>query len=82
MLAKPRVCPPIDGGLGNPLLHMQLEPCVPPCVFFDWWFSPKELWRYWLVHIVVYVFFWGELSLLILRDIKEKIIVASCYFCC
>ena len=21
--------------------------------FFDWWFSPKELWGYWLVHIDV-----------------------------
>ena len=26
---------------------------VPPCVFFGWWFSPKELWGYWLVHIDV-----------------------------
>jgi hypothetical protein len=25
----------------------------PPCVLFDWWFSPWEVWRYWLVHIVV-----------------------------
>jgi hypothetical protein len=32
---------------------MQLEPRVPPCVFFGWWFSPRELWGYWLVHIVV-----------------------------
>ena len=24
---------------------------VPPCVFFDWWFSPRELWVFWLVHI-------------------------------
>jgi hypothetical protein len=32
---------------------MQLEPWVPPCVFFGWRFSPRELWRYWLVHIVV-----------------------------
>ena len=31
---------------------MQGEPWAPPCVFFDWWFSPRELWRYWLVHIV------------------------------
>jgi hypothetical protein len=23
------------------------------CVFFDWWFSLRELWGYWLVHIVV-----------------------------
>jgi hypothetical protein len=26
---------------------------VPPCVPFGWWFSPWELWWYWLVHIVV-----------------------------
>jgi hypothetical protein len=31
---------------------MQVEPRVPPCVFFDWWFSPRELWGYWLVHVV------------------------------
>jgi hypothetical protein len=49
----PGASPLIDDGLGHPLLHMQLEPWVPPCVLFGWWFSPKELWRYWLVHIVV-----------------------------
>jgi hypothetical protein len=43
----------IDDRLGHPLLHMQLEQWVPPCVFFGWWFSPRELWGYWLVHIVV-----------------------------
>jgi hypothetical protein len=43
----------IDDWLGHPLLHVQLEPWVPPSVFFDWWFSPRELWSYWLVHIVV-----------------------------
>jgi hypothetical protein len=32
---------------------MQLEPWVPPCVFFDWWFIPWELWGYWLVLIAV-----------------------------
>jgi hypothetical protein len=32
---------------------MQIEPRVPSCVFFGWWFSTRELWRYWLVHIVV-----------------------------
>jgi hypothetical protein len=32
---------------------MQLEPRVSPCVFFGWWFSPREFWGYWLVHIVV-----------------------------
>jgi hypothetical protein len=49
----PRASPPIDDQLGHPLLHMQLEPQVPPCVLFDWWFSPKELWGYWLVYIDV-----------------------------
>jgi hypothetical protein len=28
---------------GLPLLHMQLEPGIPPCVLFGWWFSPREL---------------------------------------
>jgi hypothetical protein len=45
--------PPIDNQLGYPLLHMQLEPWVPLCVFFGWWFSPWKLWGYWLVYIVV-----------------------------
>jgi hypothetical protein len=34
---------PIDVQQGYPLLHMQLEPWVPPCVPFGWWFSPWEL---------------------------------------
>jgi hypothetical protein len=49
----PRASPPIDDWLGHPLLHIQLEPQVSPCVFFYWWFSPWELWGYWLVHIDV-----------------------------
>jgi len=49
----PRAFPPIDDLLGHPLLHMQLEPWIPPCVFFDWWFSPRKLWGYLLVHIIV-----------------------------
>jgi hypothetical protein len=44
---------PIDDRLGHPLLHMQLEPWVPPYVFFGWCFSPCGLWGYWIVHIVV-----------------------------
>jgi hypothetical protein len=48
----PRASPPIDDQLGHPLLHIQLEPWVLPCVFFGWWFSIRELWGYWLVHIV------------------------------
>jgi hypothetical protein len=49
----PRTSPHIDDRLGHSLLHMQLEPPVPPYVFFGWWFSFTELWGYWLVHIVV-----------------------------
>ena len=49
----PRASLPVDDPLGHPLLHMQLEPWVPTCVFFNWLFSPRELWGYWLVHIVV-----------------------------
>ena len=48
-----RASPPTDDQLGHPLLHMHLEPWVPPWVFFGWWFSPRELCRYWLVHTVV-----------------------------
>jgi hypothetical protein len=47
----PRASPPIDDQLIHPLLHMQPEPEVPPCVFFYWWFSSKEISGYWLVHI-------------------------------
>jgi hypothetical protein len=49
----PKTSPPIDVQQGNPLLHMQLESWVPPCVLFCWLFSPWELWEYWLVHIFV-----------------------------
>jgi hypothetical protein len=31
----PRASPPIDGRLGHLLLHIWLEPQVPPCIFFD-----------------------------------------------
>jgi hypothetical protein len=42
-ITGPRASPPIDDLLGHLLLHMQLEPQVPSCVFFDWWFNPKKL---------------------------------------
>ena len=65
----PRASPPTDDQLGRPLLHMHLALKVPPCVIYDWWYSSKELWEYWLVHINVlpmglqspsapWVFFW------------------------
>ena len=40
----PRASPPIDVLLGHPLLHRQLEPWVPPCVFLGWLFSLWDLW--------------------------------------
>ena len=50
---EPRLSPPIDIKQGHPLLHMCLEPWVPPCVLFGWCFSPWELWGVWLVDIAV-----------------------------
>ena len=49
----PRASPPIDASQVHPLLHVKLEPWVPPCVLFSWWLSPWELWRVLLVDIVV-----------------------------
>jgi hypothetical protein len=43
---RPRASSPIGARQGHPLLHMQLEPWVPPCVLLGWWLSP------WLVDIV------------------------------
>jgi hypothetical protein len=48
-----RSSPSIDAQEGHPLLLMWLEPWVPPCVLFGWWFSPWELLGVWLVEIVV-----------------------------
>ena len=50
----PRASSPIDDQLGHILLHIQLQPQVPSCVFFDWWYSSKANWLvcgYWLFHI-------------------------------
>ena len=33
----PGLSPSFDASQGHPLLHMQLEPWVPPFVFFGWW---------------------------------------------
>jgi hypothetical protein len=43
----------IDARQCNPLLHMWLEPWVPPCILLGWWFSPWELWQVWLFDIVL-----------------------------
>jgi hypothetical protein len=40
----PRASPPIDVQQCHPLLHVWLEPWVPPCVLFGCWFSLWELW--------------------------------------
>ena len=45
----PRVSPPIDARHGHPLLHMQLEPWVPPCVHFCWWFNVHDLILFYLL---------------------------------
>jgi hypothetical protein len=46
----PRASSPIDAQQGHPLLHIQLEPWVPPYILLGWWFRSWELW---LVDIVV-----------------------------
>jgi hypothetical protein len=43
LFTGPRASPPIDVQPGHPVLHMQLEPWVSPCVLFGWWFRPWEL---------------------------------------
>jgi hypothetical protein len=46
----PRASPPIDVRQCHLLLHRWMEPLVPPCVLFCWWFSPRELWdSCWLI---------------------------------
>ena len=32
---------------------MVVVPFLKMLLFLDWWFSTRELWGYWLVHIVV-----------------------------
>jgi hypothetical protein len=49
-----RVPPNIDVQLGHPLLHMQLDPWIPPCVLFGWWVSSWELWGYWILRTQLY----------------------------
>jgi hypothetical protein len=46
----PRASSPIDAQQGYFLLHMWLEPWVPPCVLLGWWFRS---WGLWLVDIVL-----------------------------
>jgi hypothetical protein len=44
LFTGPRASPHIAVQQGHPLLHMQLESWVTPCVLFGWLFSPWELW--------------------------------------
>jgi hypothetical protein len=49
---------PSTGALHSyPLLHMQQEPCVPPCLHFGWWFSPWELWKgcWWCLFLTLFL---------------------------
>jgi hypothetical protein len=41
----PRASLSTDAQQGHPLLHMQLELWVLPCIFLGWWFSPWQLCR-------------------------------------
>jgi hypothetical protein len=51
----PRASPLIDVQPGHPLLHMWIEPWVPPYILFGWWFNPWEVWGWVsLVDIVVH----------------------------
>ena len=55
---------------GHPLLHMQLEPWVPPCVLFGWWFSPWKLWGSgWLILL----FLWGWKPLQLFQSFAEPL---------
>ena len=42
-----RASPPINARKCHPLLHMQLEPWVLPCVLIVWLFNPWEHWGIW-----------------------------------
>ena len=45
----PRYSSPTDAQ-GHPVLHLMMEPWLPPNVLLGWWFRP---WEVWLVDIVV-----------------------------
>jgi hypothetical protein len=56
----PRASSSIEAWQSHPLLHMQLEPWVPPGVPLGWWFSHWELWGIWGSGWLVLLFFlWG-----------------------
>jgi hypothetical protein len=48
-----RASPPTDARKCHPLLHMQLQPWVPPCILSGWRFSPRKLCWVWLADTVL-----------------------------
>ena len=52
-MSPERLCQCLTNTEVYPLIYMQLEPRVPPCLLVGFWFSPWELWGVWLVNIVV-----------------------------
>jgi hypothetical protein len=42
----PKASRPINVRQGQPLLHMYLEPRIPPSTLLSWWSSP---WEHWVV---------------------------------
>jgi hypothetical protein len=46
----PRASPPIAARHGYPLLHMYLEPWIPPGTLLGWWSSP---WEHWVVRLCI-----------------------------
>ena len=52
-LHRTRASPPIAVRQGHPLLHMYLEPWLPPCTLLGWWSSPWEHWVIWPADVVL-----------------------------
>jgi hypothetical protein len=52
-LHRTRASPPIAVRQGHPLLHMYLEPWLPPCTLLGWWSSPGEHWVIWPADVVL-----------------------------
>ena len=52
----PRASSPTDARWSHPLLHIELEPWISPCILFGRWFSP---WMLFVVQWVDLFFLWG-----------------------
>jgi hypothetical protein len=70
-LHRPRTSPPIDARQCHPLLHMQLEPWVSPCVLFGLWFgsSGGSGW------LILLLFLWVCKPLQLLQSFSNSSIV-------